>query len=107
MLFDIHTAMQNADNYDLASCMTIKNYMLANAVFEIAFPDVIACTANIGLVRQILKRTVKLHQISYLLSLSPLFASITANRKQVVPGFLRKDERSHLFFTFQLIQNIL
>ena len=107
MLFDIHTAMQDANNLDLTFCMAVKNHMFTNAIFEITFANVIACTANIWLVCQIMKSTVKLRQIAYLLSLSPLLASITANGKQVVPGFLRKDERSHLVFTFQLIQNIL
>ncbi|SDW55379.1 hypothetical protein SAMN05421882_10165 [Nitrosomonas communis] len=50
MLFDIHTAMQDADNFDPAfSGATVKNHMLADTVFEIAFPDVIARAAKIGL----------------------------------------------------------
>ena len=49
MLLD--TTMQNADNFDPGFfCVSVINYMLANAVFEIAFPDAIACMANLGLV---------------------------------------------------------
>lgn len=43
MLFDIYTAMQDADNFDLAfSGLAVKNYVFTNAVFEIAFPDDLA-----------------------------------------------------------------
>lgn len=93
MLFDIHTAMQNTDNFDLAfSHMAVKNNMFADTIFEISFPDVIARTANIGIDHQIMKRAIKLRQIANLLGLSPLLTRITANGKQIVHGFLRKDK---------------
>lgn len=93
MLFDIHAAMQNADNFDPAfSGATVKNQVLADTVFEIAFPDVIARAAKIGLVRQIVECAVKLRQIADLLRFSPLPARVTANGKQIVPGFLREHE---------------
>lgn len=81
MLFDIHTAMQDADNFDLAFCMAVKNHMLANAIFEIALPDVVACAAQIGFIHQIVKRSIKLRQIMYLLYFSPLPARVATNGK--------------------------
>lgn len=108
MLFDIHPAMQDADNLDpFFSGVTVKNHMLADPVFEITFPDIIACPTQTGLVRQIMKGAVKLGQIASLLGLAPLLARVTANGKQVAPGFLCEDERSHLVFTFQFIQYVL
>ena len=101
MLFDIHTVMQDTDNLNLVfSSMTVKNDMFTNPILEIVFPDIITRPAQTGLVRQIMKRAIQLSQIVYLLGLSSLFASITTDGKQIAPGFLRKDERSHLFFTF-------
>lgn len=94
MLFDIHSAMQDADNLDpLFSGVTVKNNMLADPIFEITFPDIVTSPAQAGLVRQIMKGAVELGQIMFLLSLAPLLARVTANGKQVVPGFLCEDER--------------
>lgn len=93
MLFDIHAAMQDADNFDLAfPGATVKNHVFTNTVFKIAFPDVIARAAKIGLVRQIVECVVKLRQIADFLRFSPLPAHVTANGKQIVPGFLREHE---------------
>jgi hypothetical protein len=36
-----------------------------------------------------------------------LSACIAANGKQIIPGFLREDKRSHLFISFQFIQDVL
>ncbi len=45
MLFDVHTAMQDADNFDLAFFLvSVKYHMFADPIFEIAFPDIIART---------------------------------------------------------------
>lgn len=108
MLFDIHTAMQDADNFDLAfSGLVVKNDMFANAVFEIPFPDIVARAAKIGFVRQSVERTVNLRQIAHLLRFAPFFSGIAANGKQIISGFLLEDERPHLVFTFQLIQYVL
>jgi len=108
MLFDIHPAMQDADNLDpFFSGVTVKNHMLADPVLEITFPDIIACPAQTGLVRQIVKSAVKLGQITSLLGFAPLLARVMANTRQVVPGFLRENERPHLVFTFQFIQYVL
>lgn len=107
MLFDVHTAMQDADNFDQAFFVAVKNHVLADTVLKIPLSNVIACAAQTGFVRQIVKRSVKLCQVTYLLSLPPLPARIAANGKQVIPGFLREDERSHLFIAFQFIQEVL
>jgi hypothetical protein len=46
MLFDIHLAMQNADNLNaFLSGVTVKNNMLADPVLEITLPDIVACPA--------------------------------------------------------------
>jgi len=107
MLFDIHAAMQDADNIDPFSGVTVKNHMLADAVFEISFPNIIACPTQTGLIRQIMKGVVKLGQIATLLGLAPLLARVTSNAKQVILGFLCEDERPHLVFAFQFIQYVL
>ena len=83
MLFDIHPAMQDADNLDpFLSGVTVKNDMLADPVFEITFPDIVTCPAQNELVRQIIKGAVKLGQIASLLGLAPLLARVTTNAKQ-------------------------
>lgn len=108
MLLDIHPAMQDADNLDpFFFGVTVKNNMLADSVLDITFPDIIACLAQTGLVRQIMEGAVELGQIASLLGFAPLLARVTANGKQVVPGFLCEDERPHLAFAFQFIQYVL
>lgn len=82
MLFDIHAAMQDADNLDpFLSGEAIKNDMLADPVLEITFPNIIARPAQTGFVRQIMKGAVELGQIVSLLGLAPLLARVTANAK--------------------------
>ena len=45
MLFDIHTDMQDADNFDpVFSGVAVKNQMFSNAVFEITHPDIVTRT---------------------------------------------------------------
>lgn len=93
MLFKIHAAMQDADNFNLIfSFMTIKDQMLANTIFVIAFTYIIACAPYIWSVGKIMKGCVELTQIALLLRLSPLRPGITAYREYIGSCLLGEGE---------------
>jgi hypothetical protein len=85
MDFQIHSFMQDADNFDATgSLLAVKNDMLAGRKFAVLRTDLVTPLPLIRILRQGMETSVQQGKVVTALLSPPAFLRITTNRAQIL-----------------------
>jgi hypothetical protein len=87
--FQIHSFMQNADNFDApGNLFAVKNHMLTGREFAVPRTDFVTPLSLIRIFSQSMKTSVQLSKVVTALISSPAFLSISPNLAKILKRLL-------------------